>query len=263
MNRFALPAFFLSAALVLGYVIYSAAPTKTTVASLPVLEAFPSPPFALVELFTSEGCSSCPPADRVLARLTEEARSQNLPLYTLSFHVDYWNYLGWADPYSDSAFSDRQRTYTRILGTRTYTPQMIVNGAQVFVGSDEIKARSSIQAALQLPAKATVELSNLMLSEQVLQLDFQVTGMPENAVLQVAVVERGLSQAIPRGENKGRTLSHEQVVRVFHTETLPEGRLRLGLPDDLNHQKASVIAFVQDRETMRIWGASMLDIDAD
>ena len=85
--------------------------------------------FALVELFTSEGCSSCPSADQNLMRLVDEASKKKLPVYALSFHVDYWNRLGWTDPYSSKAFTDRQRTYAQVMKSdRVYTPQMIVNG---------------------------------------------------------------------------------------------------------------------------------------
>src|SRR5689334_14081460 len=101
-------------------------------------------PFALVELFTSEGCSSCPPADRVLARLAAEARASGRRIFPLSFHVDYWNGLGWRDPWSTRTFTERQRNYARALGWRTYTPQMVINGAEHFVGSDERHARESI-----------------------------------------------------------------------------------------------------------------------
>ncbi|MGH9764327.1 MAG: DUF1223 domain-containing protein, partial [Blastocatellia bacterium] len=111
----------------------------------------------LVELFTSEGCSSCPPADEVMARL---ARTQPVPgaeIIALGEHVDYWNRLGWTDPFSSSAFSNRQREYSSAFANdEVYTPQMIVDGQTEFVGSNIAKARAAIAAAASLP-KATVE----------------------------------------------------------------------------------------------------------
>jgi len=117
-----------------------------TVLSLPILfgtchsqpKASYFEPVAVVELFTSEGCSSCPPADRILSRLTAETQRDHRRIYTLSFHVDYWDRLGWRDPYSSSANSDRQRQYAELMKLQSvYTPQMIVNGRIEFVGSDQ------------------------------------------------------------------------------------------------------------------------------
>ena len=99
----------------------------------------------LVELFTSQGCSSCPPADRVLAKLAKEAEAGDLPIVALSFHVDYWNRLGWKDPYSDAAFSQRQRIYaSKLPDQRVYTPEIVVNGSSGHVGSRESEVRSAI-----------------------------------------------------------------------------------------------------------------------
>src|SRR5262245_18067196 len=96
----------------------------------------PAAPFALVELYTSEGCSSCPPADALLSKLVDAARRDGSRVFALAFHVDYWNRLGWRDPFSDPAFSERQSMYAKSFEPR-YTPQMVVNGVQSFVGSDE------------------------------------------------------------------------------------------------------------------------------
>src|SRR5579872_5297720 len=97
----------------------------------------------VIELFTSQGCSSCPAADKNLAELIEEAEKKGLPVYGLSFHVDYWNYIGWKDPYSRSEYTARQREYSSFLNSETvYTPQMIVNGEVEFVGSDKKAAEA-------------------------------------------------------------------------------------------------------------------------
>src|SRR5271154_2289788 len=97
----------------------------------------------VLELFTSQGCSSCPPADALLKKLSAE-NSQLLPL---SFHVDYWNYLGWKDPYSSPANTDRQRGYASALDGQVYTPELVVNGAVGVVGSDEGSVRNAIATA--------------------------------------------------------------------------------------------------------------------
>jgi len=218
-------------------------------------------PFALVELFTSEGCSSCPPADRLLARLAAEARDSGEPVFTLSFHVDYWNYLGWADPYSDPAFSARQRAYSQALGETVYTPQMIVNGRRAFVGSDAARVRRDLAEALRQPALITLAAGvSPVTAEGVLLVSYAAPDLPEDAVVHLAVVERGLSQNVTRGENTGRTLDHENVVRVFETLTAPYGKVHLNLPEVLNLANASLIAYAQDLKTMAVLGATGIDL---
>ena len=108
----------------------------------------PGAPFAVVELFTSEGCSSCPPADAFLADLIETARESGQRVFGLAFHVDYWNYIGWTDPFSSSDWSDRQRRYAHALEARQiYTPQLVVNGRRHGVGSDEKKVYKALGLA--------------------------------------------------------------------------------------------------------------------
>ena len=221
-------------------------------------------PLALVELFTSEGCSSCPPADRLLAHLAAEARDNGDPVFTLSFHVDYWNYLGWADPYSDPAFSARQRAYSQALHEGVYTPQMIVNGRRAFVGSDAARARRDLADALRQPAAVTLAAGvSPVTAEGVLLVSYAAPDLPEGAVVHLAVVERGLSQRITRGENTGRTLGHENVVRVFETLTAPYGKVNLELPEALNPANASLIAYAQDVKTTAVLGATSVDLGGD
>lgn len=123
--------------------------------------------FAVVELFTSEGCSSCPPADRLLGDFVDDARNNDKRIFALAFHVDYWNYLGWEDIYASSEFSDRQRTYAEALKTnRIYTPQMIVNGNDEFVGSNRNRAKKSIRSALKKAAGIRITLQADIMSER-------------------------------------------------------------------------------------------------
>lgn len=218
-------------------------------------------PFAVVELFTSEGCSSCPPAERLLNELNREHGAADERVFVLAYHVDYWNRLGWTDPFSDPAYSQRQREYAAAFNNRSiYTPQMVVNGRAEFVGSRATQARNEIRQARQPDRQAKVGVGLAVHHEQdtnTTRINWQLDRAIDGTVLHFAVVEDGLVTDVPRGENRGKTLEHDGVVRVFHSlqthDTL--GSFDLDMPDNLQPQHVSVIAFVQDENTMDIIGA--------
>ncbi len=220
-------------------------------------------PFAVVELFTSESCSSCPPADKFAGELAEKYKDQNV--YVLAFHVDYWNHLNWKDRFSKREFTERQQDYGRAMRLRTiYTPQMIVNGKTEFVGSQRSKATSAIADALQSEkgAPLELELSSNPLS-RVWQVDYKTRYGLQNAVVNVAVVENDLVRKIGSGENRGLTLHLDAVVRSFAAVNLKKqnsGTVRLEVPDDLKRENSQIIAFVQDRKTLEILGAAKLGL---
>jgi hypothetical protein len=226
---------------------------------------------AIVELFTSEGCSSCPPADELLAKLVENSRAKAAPdaarrVYPLAFHVDYWNSLGWRDRFSDAAFSQRQQQYASASKSdRIYTPQMIVNGTTEFVGSDAAAAKRAIAEAQSHAADVEVKLSPTASNPRnayAVECDVDdVSRLPEGAVLNVALVERGLETAVKHGENGGRTLKHDNVVRWF-TTVAPKKHdaIRIPLPDDLRRENASIIAYVQQKGPGGVLGATAMDL---
>ena len=176
----------------------------------------------LAELFTSEGCSSCPPADDVLAALDRDLAPHGL--ITLSFHVDYWNDLGWPDPYSSPLFTARQRTYATAFGERgVYTPQLVIAGREAFVGSDAQRARAAIHAQLD-SAKPSVALHLEAKRESPTSLRVRwSTALPRDSRVYLAAVEPSSTTRVPRGENAGRTLRHVQVVRALDSAPEPEG----------------------------------------
>jgi len=223
-------------------------------AVLAMRDKSPGDGFAVIELFTSEGCSSCPPADALLAKLVKEGQPRVFPL---AFHVDYWNTDQWKDVYSDPRFSRRQEGYAKASGTHdVYTPQMIVNGGKGFVGSDEQVARDQINASLK--QKPTVNLSlTAKLEDKSLTIDCKVDAPAVGKTLNVALVERGIRRKIAGGENAGRSLAHENVVRAFDTIRLtsPHTTVKLTLPDDAASRECSVIGYVQD-DSMRVLGAN-------
>jgi hypothetical protein len=202
---------------------------------------------ALVELFTSEGCSSCPPADVVLADLARTNRS----VYALAFHVDYWNELGWPDRFSSPEFTARQRAYAAAFGGQgMFTPQMIVNGLEEFTGSDRARADKSIARALARSPTVPLSIRARATEASTVAVDYQAPHAPADAILGVAVVERSAVTEVRRGENAGRTLHHANVVRAFvaaHVQT--SGSTILHVPATLRRDNGEVIACVQRPST--------------
>lgn len=233
----------------------------------PLAIAQTDPTFAapvVVELFTSQGCSSCPPADQLLASIAALHNEHQLPVYCLSFHVDYWNSLGWKDPYSSKQYSDRQRRYSKALSARgIYTPQMIVNGETEFVGSRGGDAKQAIKKALSTNATSTVKLTASLSADNTnTAVEYEVTGNSTGALLNIALVQNSAVNEVPRGENSGRQLTHVGVVRSFQTVALDSqsGKLDIKLPPGLDTQNATIVAFVQNRQSMQISGASVANL---
>jgi hypothetical protein len=247
---------------------FGAAPRdlKVPAGASTVKEAPASPAsFALVELFTSEGCSSCPPADALLAGLAAEAERDGKRIFPIAFHIDYWNSLGWDDPFSRPEFSERQERYARALRSQAYTPQMIVNGSEAFVGSNGVQAKKAIEAALAGPASVGLSLEPSAEPNGGLRVAYRANGHREGDVVSIALVESGLSVPVRRGENRGHTLRHENVVRAFRTARLDAagaGSLDLEIPADALRGKTSLIAFVQKGGTLQVVGASRAVVPA-
>lgn len=223
-------------------------------------------PFAVVELYTSEGCSSCPPADQLLIELTEMAQKQNLRIYTLGFHVDYWNGLGWEDRFSHTSYAQRQRDYAQVLDVENiYTPQMVINGQTQFGGYRHDLARPSIDEALATPASAGIGLRvtpGKDKQQEILTITFVLRGVPKDDYLYLALVERNLSSQVKKGENAGKRLSHDNVVRMFESYPAQEGlgELIWTLPTDVKKNNLSVIAFLQNPRTMAMAAAAGADV---
>jgi hypothetical protein len=214
--------------------------------------------FAVIELFTSEGCSSCPPADALVARVQKE--NSDKPVYILAFHVDYWDRLGWKDVFSSPEYSARQNQYARWLKlSSVYTPQIVVNGRTEFVGSEEGNLRIAIKTNLQKPAKAELTLSGIKVENDRASLQYHIEGATTNAVLLVALIGKNATIKVQRGENGGRTLSHVQIVNQLKSLSLKndnEGTLSIALPHGFDPQKYELIGFVQNTANGEIIGAT-------
>ncbi|HSR51371.1 MAG TPA: DUF1223 domain-containing protein [Acidobacteriota bacterium] len=211
----------------------------------------------VVELFTSEGCSSCPPADRLLAELAEQPL-EGIEIIPLSLHVDYWDRLGWKDPFSSPRFSERQRRYGELLSLRNvYTPQMVVDGRREFVGSDRTRALREIKAAAHR-GNPEIDVEVLERGPQTTALSIRLDQMPRDykspLKLMLAVTENGLSSNVARGENSGRHLRHDAVVRLLQSKVrIPEDkqdaldyRTSVQIESDWERSQLRIVAFLQD-----------------
>jgi hypothetical protein len=219
----------------------------------------------VVELFTSEGCSSCPPADALLQKFDQESFS-GARLIVLSEHVDYWNHIGWKDPYSAAAFSDRQSAYGNHLRLESvYTPQMIVDGADEFVGSNSSDAQKAFEKAV-LRAKVSVKISGVRQEGGVLKALVETGAMPPDLrqadVVVAVALDRAESQ-VNAGENAGHRLTHVGVVRALvkagSVGAMQSFSKEIGLPldKDLLTSELRVIAFLQEPGPGRIRGAAL------
>lgn len=212
----------------------------------------------VVELFTSEGCSSCPPADELLGHLRQDLSAKNVQVIPLGFHVDYWNSLGWKDRFSSAEYTQRQEQYTQSLKVDgPYTPEMVVDGAVEFVGNDAGRAQSTIrQQAAQL-AEAQVTIASAGAD----QLKVQVKGPTGNALVMLAITEDNLSTQVGSGENGGRTLHHAAVVRELRqVGTLKNGTMETTVPlkleKDWKRNDLRAVVLVQNGPSGKIEGAA-------
>ena len=213
----------------------------------------------LVELFTSEGCSSCPPAEKNLAYLEKDQPFGEAEIITLAFHVDYWDDLGWKDRFASPLYTQRQRVYDRKFRTgNIYTPQMVVDGETEFVGSKLEKAEKAILNAVR---KKKAEIG-LKVNDGIVSIEISDIPDPKDATVYLAIAEDGLSSDVRRGENAGKNLAHVSVVRSLsgigrigagETEFVLRSHI-LSVPEDSNERNLKVIVFIQENGSRRILG---------
>jgi hypothetical protein len=217
-------------------------------------------PVVVLELFTSQGCSSCPPADKAMQDLTQQAAHSGQAVYSLSFHVDYWNRLGWQDPFSSKLFTDRQRQYDRSLNTQTYTPQLVINGRQDIIGGQRGRIEQAIQTIQKQPVSAFVGVDGSVVRDaKQVTVKYELSAMGPYRV-NVALVQKEARTAVRNGENGGRTLVNSNVVRQFKTidESGTSGSAVLPLPTGLTTDQTAVLVYVQRIDNGQVVGAKQL-----
>lgn len=223
----------------------------------------PAPPAVVVELFTSEGCSSCPPADKLLERLDRLQPLAEARIIAMSEHVDYWNGEGWTDPYSSAEWTRRQQDYAaRLSATGPYTPQMVIDGRWECVGGDGAKVKETILKAARAPKLAVrIEMAPGSGTARVEVGGWRGTGVKGGGDVFVAFAEDSAEKEIRAGENRGVRLGHVAVVRKLRDlgkvdkDTGFRGEIAVEPRDG-----ERLIALAQERGTGRVVGAATLRV---
>jgi hypothetical protein len=223
---------------------------------------------ALLELYTSEGCNSCPPAERWLNSLSpsRSARGQVVPL---ALHVDYWNYLGWPDPFAQKRFTERQVAYKAYTGARgVYTPQMFLSGREYLGWHRREDLARALAPINREPERAGITLRLARVEREALTVtavaEVREPGLRNRAAVYLAMTESRLTSHVRAGENRGERLEHDHVVRhLVGPQSLdPDGRLsvthRFPVADGWRPENLGVVAFVQDRASGEIMQALSL-----
>jgi hypothetical protein len=264
-------AFFIAIAVLVGLLAQRHGAARTAAADAKGAAGVPTPPDpasapVLVELFTSEGCSSCPPADALLSRLGRTQPVHGANIIILEEHVDYWDRLGWKDPFSSEAATARQNDYGTAFGDiQIYTPQMVVDGHTQFIGSSDSDALRAIRAASQI-TKPEVQLSWAAGDNLVIHIDPPAAGeQHDGQEVFLVVAENMLHSDVRRGENAGRALEHNGVVR----QLLPVAKIdsaAVGLSSTVavhtarewNRANLGAVVFVQERHSRHVVAAAAI-----
>ena len=210
----------------------------------------------VVELFTSQGCSSCPPADALIHEIAHDPalRGRVIPL---AFHVDYWDRLGWRDPFSSAEWSQRQVRYARAMHlSSSYTPQAVVGGAREFVGSNRAALNAALETASNVRPAGAIALT-VRREGNTLVATIHAT-VPAGDDLLLAVTEDAVTTKVQHGENAGRTLTSDAIVRKLIR--VARGQMTVEVPVDASWHNLSVVAFLQDPNTFAIGSAASMEV---
>jgi hypothetical protein len=212
---------------------------------------------SVVELFTSEGCSSCPSADKLAAVAQKEFNDNTI---VLSYHVDYWDRLGWKDPFSKSAYSDRQRQYAQHLNLESvYTPQVIVNGKTEFVGSNKSALYNAI-SNYKSSVISVIETESPLVINQQLSVKYNYAALKANEQIVFELVLKNASIQVKRGENSGATLKHINIVQDIVQKNESNGTATFNLPANFTKENYLIVAFIQNNESLEITNAKKITI---
>jgi len=217
-------------------------------------------PVIVLELFTSQGCSSCPPADVLLNKAKEQFPEM---VFALSYHVDYWNYIGWEDPFSKAIFTKKQRYYNQKFRYRSnYTPQLVVNGREHFVGSDGAKLSKKIAAYGKLQSANGITISNVNQSGQTVDFNYKIDGKLAEKQLRVVLVLDERTTSVKRGENRNRVIKNSNIVVAEKYIALKNslGNSSIEIPAIVSTKDKITLLLLTENEVADITGAAKIAI---
>jgi len=217
-------------------------------------------PFVVLELFTSQGCSSCPRADELLEKTKNKYPDK---VFALSYHVDYWNYIGWEDPFSNESFVKKQSFYNIKFKNRSnYTPQLVVNGKEHFVGSDTRKLDVSLKNHLSAEPKNNVEIVGLKKSKGTITFDYELNVDNRSSNLRAILALDNRTTEVMRGENRSRTLSNSNIViaEKYIERENHKGTASFEIPEIVKENEKVHLILLIENENKDITGATKAEI---
>ena len=209
----------------------------------------------VLELFTSQGCSSCPPADALLYNVKQEFPSD---VFALSYHVDYWDYIGWKDPFAKSVYTQKQRAYgEKFRSNSIYTPQMVINGREHFVGSNRVELYSKIDAYKTHSAENTIKIINTDVTNGTVAFSYVATGKIDHRMLRVVLVIDERVTQVKRGENRNRILKNSNIVVQEKYIELKQsrGESSIQIPDIVSKDDGLTLMLLVEKADLEITGA--------
>ena len=240
----------------LAVLLLTASSKKCTANIPPVVKMQEGEGIAVLELFTSQGCSSCPPADELLGKY---ATGTNKNIIALAFHVDYWNRLGWIDSFSNAAYSQRQREYAAKFNSESvYTPQLVINGEKEMVGSETGKVADAVSKALQQKPAVQINIADVTVNAG--KVSFSYTSSAAGKQILAVLVQNKAVTHIKGGENRGIQLTNYNVVRDLATANDVAGKLSLQLPAGVPAAECKIVIVAQEKESGKITGATQMPL---
>ncbi len=220
-------------------------------------------PVTVLELFTSQGCSSCPPADELLREVTENSDQNRI--IGISYHVDYWNYIGWEDPFSRAEYTNRQRAYARKFGdSRVYTPQLVINGKEHLVGSRAAAVYDRLREFSKQPATDSIMVKNMKRQLDTLAFEYEVWGTHAQKNLRAVLVLDARFTQVKKGENRGRGLQNNHIALTEKEVKLhsASGKLKIPIPRGVIPGEGMHLVLLTENSELGITGATRIPLPA-
>lgn len=219
-------------------------------------------PVVVLELFTSQGCSSCPPADDALYRIKEKLDTKTV--IPIAYHVDYWNYIGWKDPFSKKRFTDKQKYYgQKFRSSSIYTPQLVINGNEHLVGSNEVTIYKKVKRYLKETASNSIVLSDVKKEDKTVSFNYSIQGDIKNKYLEAILVINDRTTKVKRGENRNRTLYNSNIAITEKVVSLTDknsGALELTIPELVIKEDTLRLVLIIKDENLSVQGGTQIEL---